>query len=290
MTKYSDRPTIVHIGDPIAFRLSAARDVAALGHPDCLKHDLECIIVLIDRQLPSMFVDLSCNFDKDTFCSWNNEQKLDTFDWTLQRMSTASLNTGPDADHSVGTENDLHETLFTHMNTKTPTIHSDYLEYIHTIGSGCTLLTVLLYCIVGSYIYIETSAPRIKNDTAWLVSPVVRDRLNYTQCLRFWYNMNGASIGTLNVYLQAVDGTDIPGKRIWSLAGNQGPDWQFAQVTVISDFDFKIVIEGTVGDGYVGDIAIDDIYFAGGSCDLTTPVTTTSATTALSTSNCQTKI
>ncbi|XP_052768032.1 uncharacterized protein LOC128208511 [Mya arenaria] len=140
-------------------------------------------------------------------------------------------------------------------------------------------------CEIRSYIYIETSAPRIKNDTAWLVSPVVRDRLNYTQCLRFWYNMNGASIGTLNVYLQAVDGTDIPGKRIWSLAGNQGPDWQFAQVTVISDFDFKIVIEGTVGDGYVGDIAIDDIYFAGGSCDLTTPVTTTSATTALSTSS-----
>ncbi|XP_052767042.1 neurogenic locus notch homolog protein 2-like [Mya arenaria] len=188
-------------------------------------------------------IDMSCNFDKDTFCSWHNEQRWDNFDWTLQRMSTASMDTGPDADHTVGTSN-------------------------------------------GSYIYIETSAPRIVNETAWLVSPVMRYRSAQAQCLQFWYNMNGASVGTLNVYLQSVDGTNIPGKRVWSSIGNQGPVWQFSQVQIISDSDLKIIFEGIVGDGYVGDIAIDDISFADGSCALsstTAPVTTTSTSMLLST-------
>ncbi|WAR18540.1 NOTC2-like protein, partial [Mya arenaria] len=52
---------------------------------------------------------MSCNFDEDTFCSWHNEQMLDKFDWTLHRMSTASMDTGPDADHTVGTANGIHQ-------------------------------------------------------------------------------------------------------------------------------------------------------------------------------------
>ncbi|WAR18588.1 NOTCH-like protein, partial [Mya arenaria] len=192
-----------------------------------------------------MSKDMSCNFDEDTFCSWHNEQMLDKFDWTLHRMSTASMDTGPDADHTVGTAN-------------------------------------------GTYIYIETSAPRIVNETAWLVSPVMRYRGAQAQCLHFWYNMNGASVGTLNVYLQSVDGTNIPGKRVWSSIGNQGPAWRSAQVPIISDSDLKIVFEGIVGDGYVGDIALDDISFTDGSCALsstTAPVITTTATTLLSTTS-----
>ncbi|WAR18598.1 FBP1-like protein, partial [Mya arenaria] len=95
-------------------------------------------------------------------------------------------------------------------------------------------------------------------------------------------------IGTLNVYLQSVNGTHIPGKRVWSSRGNHGPVWRSAKVQIIPHSDLKIVFEGSVGDGYVGDIALDDISFADGSCapkPTTAPVTTTPVTTSISTTS-----
>ena len=62
--------------------------------------------------------------------------------------------------------------------------------------------------------YIESSSPRRRGDKARLNSPIY-SRTTTPSCLKFWYNMNGRNIGTLNVY--AV----LSGRyqRIWSKSG-----------------------------------------------------------------------
>ncbi|KAH3845117.1 hypothetical protein DPMN_087388 [Dreissena polymorpha] len=65
----------------------------------------------------------------------------------------------------------------------------------------------------------------------------------------------------------------MPGYNIWSKEGNQGPKWKFAQVTVTTDGLHRIIFEGTVGNGYEGDIALDDISFKQGNCSLAHMIT-----------------
>ena len=52
----------------------------------------------------------------------------------------------------------------------------------------------------GWYMYIETSAPRVTNDTARLVSQTIQARTAY--CFSFWYHMYGAHVNRLNVYIR----------------------------------------------------------------------------------------
>ena len=49
--------------------------------------------------------------------------------------------------------------------------------------------------------FIETSYPRKPNDTAGLVSPVIRKGGSYA-CVIFWYHMFGPHVNALNVYMK----------------------------------------------------------------------------------------
>ena len=61
--------------------------------------------------------------------------------------------------------------------------------------------------------------------------------LQGTKCLRFWYMMNGLTVGELMVY--ATDGSPLSLRHVvWMLAGRQqqdGDSWLDAAVTI--DFD-----------------------------------------------------
>ncbi|KAH3893361.1 thrombospondin-2-like [Dreissena polymorpha] len=112
--------------------------------------------------------------------------------------------------------------------------------------------------------FIESSAPRVQNETAWLVSPLIQSPGTHFQCFQFWYHMKGLSVGQLNVY-QKQDGR-FPGNLVWSLSEQQGPDWLSGQVPLDATVGFKLVVEATVGSGYEGDIAVDDFNLTTGFC------------------------
>ncbi|XP_060564981.1 MAM and LDL-receptor class A domain-containing protein 1-like [Ruditapes philippinarum] len=116
----------------------------------------------------------------------------------------------------------------------------------------------------GSYIYIESSSPRRPGQKAWLVSR----QIGFTspQCLNFYYNMNGKHIGSLNVYVKT--GAMLPSAPVWSLSGPQGPQWALGQATVRANIPYRIVFEGVIGNGYQGDISIDDISMTNSACKL----------------------
>ncbi|XP_071956926.1 MAM and LDL-receptor class A domain-containing protein 2-like [Antedon mediterranea] len=115
----------------------------------------------------------------------------------------------------------------------------------------------------GGYYFTDASAPRKLGDKARLISET--RQASTGSCAEFYYNMNGADMGTLNVYVQP---SGITGQKqlLWTLSGDQGDVWHTAQVTATYSSNFQIVWEGVIGTGSKGDIAIDDISVRDGAC------------------------
>ena len=60
---------------------------------------------------------------------------------------------------------------------------------------------MILVVSQGRYLYTETSFPRQENETAALMSGMFQSPVRDQQCrLHFYYHMQGATIGTLNVW------------------------------------------------------------------------------------------
>lgn len=118
----------------------------------------------------------------------------------------------------------------------------------------------------GHYLFIEASAPQKPNDTARIISPSLNINSN-GGCFKFFYHMYGANIYKLNIYLQNSNGQ--LGKPVWQKQGNKGNVWLFGHLFIESGSNLKILVEGVVGNGYMGDIALDDFSFNDGSCPTT---------------------
>ncbi|TWW70868.1 MAM and LDL-receptor class A domain-containing protein 1 [Takifugu flavidus] len=167
--------------------------------------------------------ELQCNFEQG-LCSWKQEQSGgDMFDWTLIQGPTPTFDTGPWKDHTLGT-------------------------------------------ISGHYLYIESSAPQQFKDTAVLLSRVFQPTFKHSKdpssahCVfRFNYHMFGSHVFCLAVYLRTT--ATGRGSMLWVRYGNQGNLWHRKTLYLTSSKPFQILIEGTVGDDFRGDIAIDDLSF-----------------------------
>ncbi|XP_056290660.1 MAM and LDL-receptor class A domain-containing protein 1 [Pseudoliparis swirei] len=188
--------------------------------------------------------ELQCNFERG-LCSWKQEQGGgDVFDWTRIQGPTPTMDTGPWKDHTLGTSS-------------------------------------------GHYLYIESSAPQKFKDTAVLLSRVFQPthkrgkNASRSHCVfRFHYHMFGSHVFCLAVYLRTT--TSSRGHMLWVRYGAQGNLWHRKTLYLSSARPFQILIEGTVGDDFNGDIAIDDLSFL--ECDpydgeLPTSNTTTPAVT-----------
>lgn len=63
----------------------------------------------------------------------------------------------------------------------------------------------------GKYLYIETSAPRVIGNKAWLVSQTFPPVSSSGRCIHFWYSMYGQTVGMLRVIVR------IPGAWIFMM-------------------------------------------------------------------------
>ena len=88
----------------------------------------------------------------------------------------------------------------------------------------------------GTYVYIETSAPRRTGDKARLISPQVTN--TQAQCLQFYYHMYGQNIGTLNIYVQT--GNTLPIASVWSRTFNQGNNWIKGLTTIQASQPYNV--------------------------------------------------
>ncbi|XP_061569314.1 MAM and LDL-receptor class A domain-containing protein 1 isoform X2 [Cololabis saira] len=169
--------------------------------------------------------ELQCNFEHG-LCNWKQENSGgDMFDWTRIQGPTPTLNTGPWRDHTVGTSS-------------------------------------------GHYLFIESSLPQEFRDTAVLLSPAFNPTYlpgndsssSPNRCVfRFYYHMFGSHVFGLAVYMRTT--ATGRGNLLWHKYGNQGNVWRRKTLNLHSVRGFQILIEGTVGDDFTGDIAIDDLSF-----------------------------
>ncbi|RNA26976.1 MAM and LDL-receptor class A domain-containing 2-like [Brachionus plicatilis] len=129
---------------------------------------------------------------------------------------------------------------------------------------------------LGYYAYINPVPPQKFNDTAWLISEILFSP--NSGCLNFFYNMNGLNIGELNVYRRVAESAL---EKIWNISGNLGNKWMLGQVTIPSNTKyFDVLFEATIGNGYLGNIALDDVEFVnGGTCEYYNSTTTQKPTT-----------
>jgi len=79
--------------------------------------------------------------------------------------------------------------------------------------------------LIGYYMYIETSSPRVAGDNAKLEISVSGNR--ELSCLEFFYHMYGSTMGSLNVFSGNV--------LVFSLSGDQGDYWIKVEKTIYLD-------------------------------------------------------
>lgn len=144
----------------------------------------------------------------------------------------------------------------------------------HTYGS-----------VTGHYMYLDAEHVSGYSNTKRVVqmtSPLLTPSTGY--CLRFWYNMYGSDIETLNVYAKIQGGSGL-GYPVYVHTGQVDRDWHMAEVSLDSEYtshSFNFLFEATThahrsshyssGHTYTtvsgkdGDIAIDDVYIYNSSC------------------------
>jgi hypothetical protein len=107
----------------------------------------------------------------------------------------------------------------------------------------------------GNYMFIETSTGSTGASYTLTSECLDVSGLN-DPCLQFNHHMYGATMGTLDVL---VNGTNV-----WSLSGDQGDQWNYAQVSLSAFVGASVTIEfvGTRGTSFTGDIALDNITVA----------------------------
>ncbi|KAM4705185.1 neuropilin-1 [Rhinophrynus dorsalis] len=112
----------------------------------------------------------------------------------------------------------------------------------------------------GNFIYSEADE-RHKGRTARLMSPVISSS-KYAHCMTFWYHMSGSHVGSLSIKLKSENQDEFD-ETLWTVSGNQGVHWREARVLLQKTFkQYQVVVEGTIGKGSTGGIAVDDIVIA----------------------------
>lgn len=81
----------------------------------------------------------------------------------------------------------------------------------------------------GSYLYLPTAYLKM-GDRVRLFSPEydLRSNESLSHCFTFWYHMKSRSVGELNIY--------INDELRWTIAGEQGSDWNEGFVPLPNDF------------------------------------------------------
>ena len=110
---------------------------------------------------------------------------------------------------------------------------------------------------LGKYLYLEGS-PGCFNQAAILYSPCI-DLGNSTEpLLSFWYHMFGSDMG--NLHIDLFDGTTWYNNILIPFYGDQGADWQKAEID-LSSFSGNIInirFRAYTGGGFLTDLAIDN--------------------------------
>ena len=84
------------------------------------------------------------------------------------------------------------------------------------------------------------------------------------RCFQFWYHMYGAGMGKLELFLLSKAGQR---SLLWYKSGNQGNKWIRQIVHIKNPSTYQIRFTATAGSSYLGDMALDNLFFTNGTCN-----------------------
>eukprot|EP00057_Strongylocentrotus_purpuratus_P018006 XP_011672480.1 PREDICTED: MAM and LDL-receptor class A domain-containing protein 2 [Strongylocentrotus purpuratus] len=113
----------------------------------------------------------------------------------------------------------------------------------------------------GFYVYTEMSGEG-SGDVARLDSELLNNVDVAGYCMEFWFQMYGDQMGAFTVY-EEREGLELP---VWQETEPRGPGWNQVHLHFTETGSYYIIFEGVRGNGFSGDIALDDITFHPGSC------------------------
>ncbi|MFT6946955.1 MAG: hypothetical protein ACJARP_001375 [Vicingaceae bacterium] len=115
----------------------------------------------------------------------------------------------------------------------------------------------------GKYIFLETSVPGVSGDADTLLSaPIMVSASQTVLELSLWYHFHGATVGSLEAWIVDSSGT---ANLLGSVVGQQQPlqtDPWLSTKFVAAGYQnqtVQIALVGIRGNGFTGDIAIDDV-------------------------------
>eukprot|EP01047_Picozoa_sp_COSAG01_P017021 COSAG01_NODE_889_length_12914_cov_3.351775_1_plen_4223_part_10 len=116
----------------------------------------------------------------------------------------------------------------------------------------------------SSFMFLETSAPSVKGDTSYLVSP---PQAHNCSTVTFMYHMHGATMGTLS--LNALSGGNW--SSVWNKTGQQqtqqADPWRSSGTIRLPAGTLRVRFAGVRGSGWTGAMGVDNVMLsmAGGA-------------------------
>ncbi|NWU69545.1 AEGP protein, partial [Pterocles burchelli] len=115
----------------------------------------------------------------------------------------------------------------------------------------------------GYFLAADPSAGWSRGQRAQLVT-YLQEPAAAPRCLSFWYRLAGPQIGTLSLKLR-LEGAEET--LLWTRRGTQGSIWHRGQATLPATGRrrYRVAFEA-LRDGFLGDMALDDLALTAGSC------------------------
>nr|XP_046231633.1 apical endosomal glycoprotein [Scatophagus argus] len=118
---------------------------------------------------------------------------------------------------------------------------------------------------LGFYMMADTRANILPSGATTVLTSPVRQRTARTECVHFWYHMEGVNPGSLTLYMKPVKGERV---KIFSNSLNQGDVWRHGSGNVSSALeDWQLEFEVVGAGGKDTHIAVDDIFLSAHPCE-----------------------
>nr|XP_033815703.1 apical endosomal glycoprotein isoform X2 [Geotrypetes seraphini] len=112
----------------------------------------------------------------------------------------------------------------------------------------------------GYFLYAGSNSTDSKEIAATLLSPTIQATNDGACYLVLYYYMSGSDTCNLSIKTHASGNVNEVGRK----AGNLGEGWFRERVVFLAPENFQVVIEGTIGEGEMGCLALDDLYLSPG--------------------------
>ncbi|XP_042365818.1 apical endosomal glycoprotein [Plectropomus leopardus] len=145
---------------------------------------------------------------------------------------------------------------------------SGSIKWLHRSGRTATVTGPktdhTLETELGYYMMVNTGANILSSGDAVVLTSPFRQGVVKTECVSFWYHMDGVNPGSLTLYMKPVKGERV---KIFSDSLNQGDVWRHGNGNVSSTLvDWQLEFEVVGAGGKDTHVAVDDILISAHPC------------------------